>query len=180
MRTSEHEQGETLRSALDFRERVRAAAALSIAVIDSEGKIVLANRAAADVCGSEVEEVIGRSLYACIAPGDSVRVAEIVQTTLAHGLSVSNAECEVMRKDGETRTLRFSLQPLTLGSGERGLVGTAEDVTERKESEARLRMALAEVERLKNQLQAENLYLKKEEFKLSHSFGEIVGESAAL
>jgi len=93
---------------------------------------------------------------------------------------VSNAECEVMRKDGETRTLRFNLQPLTLGSGERGLVGTAEDVTERKESEARLRMALAEVERLKNQLQAENLYLKKEEFKLSHSFGEIVGESEAL
>jgi PAS domain S-box-containing protein len=180
MRTSEHEQGETLRSALDFRERVMAAAAFSIAVIDSEGKIVLANRAAADVCGSEVEEVIGCSLYACIAPGDSVRVAEIVQTTLAHGLSVSNAECEVMRKDGETRTLRFSLQPLTLGSGERGLVGTAEDVTERKESEARLRRALAEVERLKNQLQAENLYLKKEEFKLSHSFGEIVGESAAL
>jgi PAS domain S-box-containing protein len=179
MRTSEHEQGETLRSALDFRERVMAAATFSIAVIDSEGKIILANRATAEVCGSKVEEVIGRSLYACIAPGDSARVAEIVQITLAHGLSVSNAECEVLRRDGATRNLRFSLQPLTLESGQRGLVGTAEDVTERKESEAKLRRALAEVERLKNQLQAENLYLK-EEVKLSHKFGEIIGESAAL
>jgi len=179
MQTSEPEQGETLRSALDFRERIMAAATFSIAVIDSEGKIVLANRAAAEVCGSQVEEVIGRSLYACIAPADSVRVAEIIQITLAHGVSVSNAECEVMRKDGAPRKLRFNMQPLILESGERGLVGTAEDVTERKESEATLLRAMAEVERLKNQLQAENLYLK-EEVKLSHNFREIVGESAAL
>jgi formate hydrogenlyase transcriptional activator len=85
----------------------------------------------------------------------------------------------VLRKDGMPRTLRFSLQPLTLESGERGLVGTAEDITERKKSEAKLRRSLAEVERLKNQLQPENLYLK-EEVKLNHNFGEIVGESAAL
>lgn len=168
-----------MRSALDFRERVMAAATFSIAVIDSEGKIVLVNRAAAEVCGSEVEEVIGRSLYNCISPDDLARVTEIVQITMAHGFSVSNAECDVLRRDGMTRTLRFSLQPLTLESGQRGLMGTAEDVTERKGAEARLRTALAEVERLKNQLQAENLYLK-EEVKLRHNIGEIVGESAAL
>jgi PAS domain S-box-containing protein len=179
MRTSENEERETLRSALDFRDRVIAAASFAIAVIGSEGKIVLANRAAADLCGSEVEELIGRSLYACIARGDSVRVAEIVQLALSHGLSVSNAECEVMRKEGMARTLRFSLQPLTLESGERLLVGAAEDVTERKVSEAKLREALAEVERLKNQLQSENLYLD-EEVKAGHKFGAIVGESAAL
>jgi len=179
METSEPEQGETLRSALDFRERVMAAGAFLIAVIDSEGKIVLANRAAAEVCGGEVEEVIGRSIYNCISPNDVVRVREIIQITLAHGLSMSNAECEVLRRDGKPRTLRFSLQPLTLESGERGLVGTAEDITERKKSEAKLRRSLAEVERLKNQFQAENLYLK-EEVNLNHNFGEIVGESAAL
>ncbi len=156
-----------------------AAATFLIAVIDSEGKIVLANRAAAEVCGSEVEEVIGRSIYNCISPNDVGRVTEIIQITLAHGLSVSNAECEVLRRDGMPRTLRFSLQPLTLESGERCLVGTAEDITERKESEAKLRRSMAEVERLKNQLQAENLCLK-EEVKPSHNFGEIVGESAAL
>jgi formate hydrogenlyase transcriptional activator len=179
MRTFELEHGETLRSALDFRERVMAAATFPIAVIDSEGKIVLANGAAAEMCGSEVEEVIGRSIYSCIVAADSVRVVQMLQVTLARGLPVSNAECEVMRKDGMTRTLRFSLQPLTLESGGRGLVLAAEDLTERKESEAKLLRALAEVERLKNQLQAENLYLK-EEVKLSYNFGEIVGGSEAL
>ena len=146
MQTSELEQGETLLSALNFRERVMAAGAFLVAVIDSEGKIVLANRAAAEVCGSEVEEVIGRSIYNCISPNDVVRVTEIIQITLAHGLSVSNAECEVLRRDGTPRTLRFSLQPLTLDSGERGLVGTAEDITERKKSEAKLRRSLAEMD----------------------------------
>ena len=179
MLTSENEECETLRSALDFRDRVIEVASFAIAVIGSEGKIALANRAAAELYGSKVEELIGRSLYTCVARGDSGRVAEIVQLALAHGLSVSNAECEVTHKEGMTRTLRFSLQPLTLESGERVLVGAAEDVTERKVSEAKLREALAEVERLKNQLQSENLYLD-EEVKPGHNFGEIVGESSAL
>jgi formate hydrogenlyase transcriptional activator len=179
IQASEPEQGETLRSALNIRERVLAAATFLIAVIDSEGKIVLANRAAAEVCGSEVEELIGRYIYNYISPNDVGRVAEIIQITLAHGLSVSNAECEVLRRDGIPRTLRFSLQPITLESGERCLVGTAEDISERKESEAKLRRSMAEVERLKNQLQAENLCVN-EEVKLSHNFGEIVGESATL
>jgi PAS domain S-box-containing protein len=179
MQTFEPERGETLRSALDFRERVMEAGAFLIAVIDSGGKIVLANRAAAEVCGCEVEEVIGRSIYNCISPNDVVRVTEIIQIALAHGLSVSNAECEALRRDGMPRALRFSLQPLTLESGERGLVSVAEDVTERKKSEAKLRRLLAEGERLKNRLQAESFYLK-EEVKLNHNLGGIVGESAAL
>jgi PAS domain S-box-containing protein len=179
MRTLELGQGETSRSALDFQARVLEAATISVAVINSEGKIVLANRAAAEVCGAEVEEVIGRSIYKCIAPNDVVRVAELIHIALAYGMPVSSAECEVLRRDGLTRAIRFSFKPLTLESGERGLMGTAEDVTERKESEARLRKALDEVERLKNQLQAENHYLK-EEVKLCHNFGEIVGKSAAL
>src|SRR5262245_2809658 len=94
--TSEPEQGETLRGAPNFRERVLAAGAILIAVIDSEGKIVLANRAAAELCGSEVEELIGRYIYNYISPNDVGRVSEIIQITLAHGLSVSNAECEVI------------------------------------------------------------------------------------
>jgi PAS domain S-box-containing protein len=179
MRTFELEQGEILRSALDFRARVLETATFSIAVIDSEGMIILANRAAAEVCGGEVEEVIGRSLYSCIDPNDAARVAELIHIALDHGISVSNAECEVLRGDGLPRTFRFSLQPLTLEGGERGLMVTAEDITERKESEARMCKALVEVERLKYQLQAENHYLK-EEVKLGYNFGEIVGKSAAL
>jgi PAS domain S-box-containing protein len=97
MRTLELELGETSRSALDFQARVLEAATISVAVINSEGKIVLANRAAAEVCGAEVEEVIGRSIYKCIAPNDVIGVAELIHIALAYGMPVSNAECEVLR-----------------------------------------------------------------------------------
>jgi predicted ATPase/transcriptional regulator with GAF, ATPase, and Fis domain len=50
---------------------------------------------------------------------------------------------------------------------------------ERLRAEEDLRMAMAEVERLKNRLQAENVYLQ-EEIRREHNFEEIVGGSPAL
>lgn len=50
---------------------------------------------------------------------------------------------------------------------------------ERKKAEDDLRKALAEVERLKNQLHAENIYLQ-EEIRSENNFEEIVGNSPAL
>ncbi|MEA3242700.1 MAG: sigma 54-interacting transcriptional regulator, partial [Pseudomonadota bacterium] len=50
---------------------------------------------------------------------------------------------------------------------------------ERKRAEDALRKALGEVERLKNRLEQENLYLQ-EEIETEHKFGEILGQSAAI
>jgi PAS domain S-box-containing protein len=50
---------------------------------------------------------------------------------------------------------------------------------EREHAEERLRAALAEVEALKNQLEAENVYLQ-EEIRTEHRFDDIVGTSPAL
>ncbi|MFM9917576.1 MAG: sigma 54-interacting transcriptional regulator [Rhizobacter sp.] len=50
---------------------------------------------------------------------------------------------------------------------------------EREHADERLRTALGEVERLKNQLQAENVYLQ-EEIRREHDFEEMVGNSPAL
>lgn len=46
-------------------------------------------------------------------------------------------------------------------------------VIERKQAEEALKLAFAEIELLKNRLQAENVYLQ-EEIKLEHNFGEII------
>ncbi len=50
---------------------------------------------------------------------------------------------------------------------------------ERKTNEEKLREALAELQRLKNRLEQENLYLQ-EEIKAEQGFGDIIGRSAAL
>jgi formate hydrogenlyase transcriptional activator len=54
-----------------------------------------------------------------------------------------------------------------------------EDISERKRAEHALREALAEVEQLKNRLQAENIYLQ-EEIKTERNFEEIVGASSVM
>jgi formate hydrogenlyase transcriptional activator len=50
---------------------------------------------------------------------------------------------------------------------------------ERTKAEAELRQAMAEIETLKNQLHAENVYLQ-EEIRHEHNFDEIIGSSPAL
>ena len=54
-----------------------------------------------------------------------------------------------------------------------------EEVVERRRAEEMLHRALAEVETLKNRLQAENVYLQ-EELRQEHNFEEMVGSSPAL
>jgi formate hydrogenlyase transcriptional activator len=60
-----------------------------------------------------------------------------------------------------------------------GYIGSCIDITEQKATEAALHDALTEVNRLKNHLLEENIYLK-EEISLEQNFGEIVGRSAEV
>ena len=53
------------------------------------------------------------------------------------------------------------------------------DITERKKAEEALRIALSEVEQLKNRLQAENIYLQ-DEIKIQHNFDEILSHSKKI
>ena len=53
------------------------------------------------------------------------------------------------------------------------------DITERREAEESLKKALDEVQHLKDQLHAENIYLQ-EEIRVASNFGEIIGRSEAL
>ena len=60
-----------------------------------------------------------------------------------------------------------------------GYIGSCVDITDRKEAEEALQIAHEEVNRLKNQLEEDNIYLQ-EEIKLAHNVDEIIGESNAI
>ncbi|MCP4403738.1 MAG: response regulator [bacterium] len=53
------------------------------------------------------------------------------------------------------------------------------EIEERRKAEQQLQEAFAEIARLKDRLEQENIYLR-EEIKLDHNFGEIIGQSDAL
>jgi PAS domain S-box-containing protein len=96
-------------------------------------------------------------------------------------------EYRLRRADDTYRWVIDSGTPRLSTTGEfLGFIGSAVDITNRKESEAALifahealENAYAEVNHLKAQLQEENIYLQ-EEIKLQQNFGEIVGSSDAL
>ncbi len=86
----------------------------------------------------------------------------------------------VVRPDGGFSWISSRGNLSSDGSGfSRLLMGASVDVTERKQMEVELRKKLEEIERLKLQLEKENLYLR-EEIKAGSGFEKIIGESDAL
>ena len=132
-----------------------------------------------DFTGRSLAEELGNGWAQGVHPDDSERC---LNTYLAafDRREPFTMEYRRHRADGlfswvyDTGTPRFS------STGEfLGFIGSCVDITDRKESEAALQMALEEVNQLKNQLQEENIYLR-EEIKLEHNFSEIIGHSDAI
>jgi PAS domain S-box-containing protein len=136
-----------------------------------------------------VEEMLGYSVEECVATlnfWQSILLAEDreayerrVEAILAGGREgVIQFQCAA--KDGRMLWVEAHLAVILDEAGEAtGLRGVAMDITDRKLAEEELRGALEEVSQLKNQLQAENVYLR-EEIKYEHNFEEIVGHSDAI
>ncbi len=96
--------------------------------------------------------------------------------------SAKTLDCEyrIMRPDGSIRVIHDRARIVTdTADGRSRLVGTVLDITERVDAQQKLRETYAEVERLKQRLEAENIYLQ-EEIRTEHNFTEIVGNSPAL
>ena len=95
-------------------------------------------------------------------------------------LIASEVIFRIHRRDGETRWIEHVCQPVTDDKGRSiGFRASNRDVTARKTSEIELRGSYAEVEKLKNQLEAESAYLQ-DEIKLEHNFENIIGRSESL
>jgi transcriptional regulator with GAF, ATPase, and Fis domain len=92
--------------------------------------------------------------------------------------SVVNVETRLHTKEGATRVLLSSAEKLDI-AGQKCLLVASSDVTERVANQKALQAALAELQELKNKLEAENIYLQ-EELKLDPTFGEIVGQSEPI
>ena len=89
-------------------------------------------------------------------------------------------EYRLRNKHGQYRWVLDSGTPRFSSDGAfLGYIGSCIDITARKESEVELRKAHEELYELKNQLEAENIYLQ-EELQLDDTFSEIVGQSDAI
>jgi PAS domain S-box-containing protein len=93
---------------------------------------------------------------------------------------MSILDCRIVRPDGSVHWMHIRGRRLAGAPGEPArLMGIAADVTGRKEMETQLRQTLEEVQRLRDRLQEENVYLR-EKLRRDDGHQGIVGESKAI
>lgn len=86
-----------------------------------------------------------------------------------------SGEFDILRKEGMTMPIEGSFSIIEF-AGEELILGILRDISERRQREAALQRQLEENERLRKQLENENILLK-EEINLKHSFGNIISNS---
>lgn len=150
-------------------------------ITDMNGIITEVNSKFLEIFGYSKNEVIGRNIMDFVVAEQKEKAAEILAKDFKRKKS-PETDIDVLTKDGSIRTILTSRGPALLYEGDASadfLVITVIDITDRKRAEEALEMSLSEVEKLKKQLEEENLYLKNE-IKLTHNFEEIIGRSEVL
>ncbi|WP_051554634.1 sigma 54-interacting transcriptional regulator [Maribacter antarcticus] len=143
--------------------------------IDRTGKINYINKT---LEGLAQKDVIGSSVYSWIPKETSEKFKDKLENVFGSGSS-EIIEHRGNGLKGEPIWFETQMGPLEKSGIITQVIIVSRDITERKTAELDLKRALDENIELKQQIEAENIYLK-EELKLEGSFNEIIGSSKSL
>jgi PAS domain S-box-containing protein len=152
--------------------------------VDANGITTFVNPAAARMLGYHADELVGRGMHAAIHhshPDGSGYDADRcpIYGAFREG-AVHRRDDEVFwRKDGTSFPVEYTSTPVVDRGRIIGAVIVFRDISDRRDAEARLRTAMAELTQLKHRLELENDYLQ-EELKEETNYREIVGRSRAV
>jgi formate hydrogenlyase transcriptional activator len=148
-------------------------------VADTDKRCTYLNKSWLEFTGRTMEEELDNGWLENVHPDDGEYCFKTF-TAAVDRREAFNMEYRLRRADGIYRWVFDSGTPRFSSQGEFvGFIGSCMDISDRKESEEELRRAHAELNQLKNQLEAENIYLQQE-LQLDQTFGEIVGQSDAI
>ncbi len=146
---------------------------------DSAGVCDYVSRRFSEYTGIAPAASLGRGWLAALHPDDVEQTAALWERSVRTG-EPFEIEYRLRRADGEHRWFRSRAIPMGASDEqETRWFGVAMDIDDSKRAEESLRAALAEVRRLKDRLETENVYLQ-EQIETEHGFEEIVGRSPAL
>ena len=149
--------------------------------INAQGDTTFLNPAAERMLGWRSEELVGRNAHQVMhhshEQGDAYpQTACPIYAAFSDG-DVRRVAGEVFwRRDGSCFPVEYTSTPIQDGGRLVGAVVVFRDVSEQRESERKLRVALAEVEQLTDRLAKENAFLQ-DEIRSGQAFGEIIGGS---
>ena len=181
---------EWLRDEQYFREIEReyrlilAAAGEGIYGVGVDGRTTFLNPAAEAMLGYTAEELVGQEMHAAIhhhrVDGSGYPSNECpIYNAFKVGM-VNTVEGEVFwRKDGSAIPVEYTSTPIIDSGKVIGAVIVFRDVTERRNNEENLRVALTENAALRERLEMENAYLQ-EEIRSRGEHDNIIGNSDSL
>jgi PAS domain S-box-containing protein len=133
----------------------------AILLVGLDGKIIMANLASQVLLGfTSPEELVGWEIQD-LMPGKPSDSWWGLENLLAAGV-IRDAESEMLRKDGRHVMVEFSALPILNAAGEpQAILGMGKDITKRKVGEWLLQKAKARLEQRTEQLQTNQIQLRK-------------------
>ena len=152
--------------------------------VNAEGATTFLNPAAERMLGWTAEELVGRNMHATVhhhhADGAHYANDDCPIYAAFRDGAVHNVTDEVFwRKDGTPLWVEYTSTPIRDRGVVVGAVVVFRDISQRREADAKLKAALAEVDALRERLELENAYLQ-EEIRLEGRHRGIIGKSAAI
>ncbi|UCH92660.1 MAG: PAS domain S-box protein, partial [Candidatus Aminicenantes bacterium] len=168
---------EQLRSEKDRAEIIFDIAVVIMVILDRQGQVQRINKKGCEVLGYAAAEIIGKNWFDTFIPGpDRERVLAVFKRLMAGEIKpVEYFENLVLTKTGEERLVAWHNTVLRNKNGKIiGTLSSAEDITQRRRAEERLKSALREKEillkeihhRVKNNLQIACSLLSLQAFKI--------------
>jgi len=181
-REKAHAEVEAVKQRLEL---ILEAAGEGVYGLDGNGNGTFANRAAIDLLGWRLDDVVGRGVHEMHhhshADGSHYPREDCPVYAAIKDGKVHRVDDEVFwTRDGETRQVEYTSTPILSERGEPdGAVVVFRDISARKKIEKERDEAFDRIRELNRQLELERDYLR-EEVDLTVNFGEIIGESPAL
>jgi PAS domain S-box-containing protein len=145
---------------------------------DPEGRYRFANPEFEAITHRSAAEIVGKTDFEIFSQpqADAFRANDL--KILESGVALAFEEV-ALHDDGPHTSVVCKFPVFDAEGKIHAIGGIVTDITERTRAEEELREALAEVRRLKDRLEAENVYLRSEVSR-AHRFGDLIGHSAGI
>ncbi len=161
-----------LRESEDMFRKVSQSLIDALIVINSLGHVIFWSKSAEQIFGYSKEEAIGRNLHTFIIPSGMtpeiahsfIKFRESGEGTIFNKL----LELTALRKNGEQFPVEISIVALKL-KGEWSAVGTVRDITDRKQKEQELQIAMLAMEQANHTIAAQHHEISENYAKLEQT-----------
>ena len=146
-------------------------------VFNKQDELILWNKNLELLLGYSADELYKKSVYDFIAENEKDANIEAINR-LFTDKEEQTLNQNILTKSGKKIPV-IDTANYALIDGEEYFVGMAIDISKLRETEEQLRQAIGELQKLKEQLETENIYLR-EEIISGNDFTNIIGESESL